>query len=86
MMNELTDDQIVKIAEREMGLIHAGTVGDSNLEDFARAIIAADRALRQAGQEPAGYFYEGREPGDWVQAHDPMFLSSHTPLYTAPKP
>ena len=44
---------------------------------------AADRAQRQAGQEPAGYFYKCN--GKWVQElGESIGLPAVTPLYTTP--
>ena len=76
MNNELTDEQIPNL--RPTGPIIHDMEADmwwpmSTREDeitMARAAIAADRALRQAEQEPDGYqqryVFPGEKPGEWL--------------------
>lgn len=83
MTKKLSNTSILNLCSTAelMPLRQAGDL-DALIVLAARTVIDADRALRQSGQAPAGYFY--RDDGQWKQAHDPMFLHTHTPLYALP--
>jgi len=51
MKTELTDEQIEDFAVHELGETHAENCGYYCIKNFARAIIKADRAQRQAEPE-----------------------------------
>ena len=86
-MNELTDDQID-------ALLVAHGKGDDGFHQFARTVIAAHEALRQAGQEPYGWqvagtreLYTGRyaEIDARASAASIGGVCRAFPLYTAPQ-
>lgn len=67
-MNELTDEQISDTLSALK--VDWWDVPQDATEAFARAIIAADCAQRQAGQEPAGVVQGFTADGDAIVDHD----------------
>ena len=85
-MNELTDEQINKlncIWFESDDNVDSYCIANDSVLDFARAVIAADRVLRQAGQEPVAWMREVGSKLFSVAAHE-KWGSGNVPLYAAP--
>lgn len=87
---ELSDEQIEKIAKTYIRSVGGYSCSEDaipdngKIEDFARAIIAADRELRRGdvGMEPFGYFKA--EPFGWTDCAETD--EGAIALYDAPQP
>jgi hypothetical protein len=96
-MTELTYEQIEEI-EKEHLYNENYPVEGVNTIAFARAVIAADRALRQVEQEPVAWLYRVDPWFDGDKWHEKFEATTSErvaefkgtgpaiPLYTTPKP
>lgn len=90
-MTELSDERIAEIAGKirddcrwSDGCVFDAAILNEKAHDFARAVIAADRALRgwqpiETAPKDGTYILVGNAAGSWVAKYLPVFQSGFKP-------